>query len=62
MTTCVNYHRIAGDCYSGNACNVSGTLCSWRADANGVGFGRTTSVPDIDIVIARREVGPGAKA
>ncbi len=62
MTTCVNYHRIARDCYSGNACNVSGTLCSCRADANGADLVGNACVADIDIIIARGKAGPGAKA
>src|SRR4051812_44406077 len=52
MTTSVNYHRIASDCYSGNACNVGRGLRSCRADTNGVGFAGNTGIADVDIEIA----------
>ena len=59
MTTSVNYYRIASHCYSCNTCDVGGSLCSRRADADGVGFVSNTEVADIDIVIARGEEGTG---
>src|SRR6266487_97046 len=62
MTTSVNYYRIASDCYSSNTCHVGGTLCSCRADTDGVAFGSNTGVADIYIVIPCGEKGTGAKA
>jgi hypothetical protein len=62
MTSSVNHDRIASECYSSNACDVGGSLCSYRADADGVGFARNTEVADIDIVIACGEVSTGGKA
>jgi len=59
MTTFVNYHRIASDCYSSNTRDVGGSLCSFRADADGVGFARNTCVADIDIEIAGGEAATG---
>src|SRR5439155_50582 len=50
MTTSVNYYRIASDCYSSNTCHVGGSLCSCRADTDGVAFGSNTGVADICIV------------
>ena len=60
MTTFVNYYRIASHCYSSNTCDVGGSLCSCRADADGVGFVSNTRVADIDIVIACGEEETGA--
>src|SRR6266480_2210525 len=62
MTTSVNYHRIASDCYSSNTCNVGSSLPSCRADADGVGVASNTSVADIDIEIARGKAGTGEYA
>jgi len=62
MTASVNYYRIATHCYSSNTCDVGGSLCSCRADSDGVAFVRNTGVADIDIVIACGEEGAGAKA
>jgi hypothetical protein len=62
MTTSINYYRIASDCYSGNTCNIGGSLCSCRADADGIGFASNTKVANIDIVIACGEVSTGGKA
>jgi hypothetical protein len=65
MTTFVNYHRIASDCYSSNTCDVGGrlrTVARVAPDADGVGFASNTPVADIDIVIACGEENTGAKA
>jgi hypothetical protein len=62
MTTSVNYYRIASDCYSSNTCDVGGSLCSFRADADGVGFSCNTCVANIDIEIAAGETAPGVYA
>ena|SRR5437773_4290642 len=62
MTTSVNYHRIASDCYSSNTCNVGSSLPSCRADADGVGVASNTSVADSDIEIARGKAGTGEYA
>src|SRR5215471_7973859 len=62
MTSSVNYYRIASHCCSSNTCDVGGSLCSRRADANGVGFVSNTRVANIDITIACGEVGTGASA
>ena len=60
MATSVNYYRVASHCYSCNTWDVGGSLCSCRADADGVGFASNTEVADIDIVIARGEEAPAA--
>ena len=52
MTAFVNYYRITSHCYSSNTCDVGGSLCSCRADADGIGFVGNTRVADIDIVIS----------
>ena len=44
-----------------NAGDKGGLLGSCRADADGVGLGRITLVADIDIVIARGEIGTGSE-
>jgi hypothetical protein len=62
MTTSVNYHRIASDCYSSNPCNVGRSLYSCCADTNGAGFVCNTTIADIDIGIACGEVGAGKHA
>jgi hypothetical protein len=62
MTTFVNYHRIAGHCYSSNTCHVGGSVLSCRADSDGVAFVSNTRVADIDIAIARGEEKTGAIA
>jgi hypothetical protein len=62
MTTLVNYHRIASDCYSSNACDVRGSLCSCCADTDGVGFPSNPEVSDIDIVIACGKKCTGGEA
>jgi len=59
MTTFVNYYRIASDGYSCNTCDVGGSLCSFGADADGIGFARNTGVADIDIEIACGEAATG---
>jgi hypothetical protein len=61
MTACVNYHRIASDRYSGNTCDVRGSLRSFRTDADGVRFPSNPEVSDIDVVIACGEEITGAK-
>jgi hypothetical protein len=64
MTTSVNYHRIASDCYSSNTCDVGGrlsTVVRVAPDTDSVGFASNTAVADIDIVIPC-EKDTGAKA
>jgi hypothetical protein len=62
MTTSVNYHGLASDCYPRNTSNVGGSLPSCRADADGVGFASNTWVADIDIPIARCQISTGVDA
>jgi hypothetical protein len=62
MAACVNYHRIASDCYSSNTCNVGGrlrTVAHIASDADGVCFASNTVVADIDIVVACGKPGTG---
>ncbi len=44
---------------SHNASHVGGRLSSYRADTDGVGLASNTNVPDIDVVVARREIATG---
>src|SRR6478752_4398256 len=62
MATCVNYHRIASDCYPGNTCDINGSLPSYRADADRIGFASNTFITDIDIEITCGEVRTGEYA
>jgi len=62
MTVSINYYGIASHCYSSNACDVRGSVLSYRADTDGVAFVSNTRVADVDIAIACGEGKPGAIA
>ena len=59
---------IYDDCYAGwHGCptdrgNVSSSLQSGLSDADGSGLARNTTVADVDIATARREICPGLSA
>jgi hypothetical protein len=56
------YRRAVGNSCAENAHDIGGGLCSLGSDANCIRFGRNTDIADVDVIIARGEVGTSLKA